>query len=541
MNGAVAAAWIVAGLTCLCLSLYRCFCWRPLKLSRLLRSHGLTVLPYTPIVGNTLEISRLQQAAYSCPHASGPLDHRYLSRIWAFYFAKCTDSSTSRGASAGNSFVFWLGQRPSLSVVNADQAKEILSSKWKEYVKFPTAYVAVKRIFGRSLLTVDADEWEHRRRILNPAFATDKLKAMGAQMFACVIEMIESWEQHAQHNSMSEFELDVSREFLKVSADILCRTSFGSNYKEGKAVFEDQQTIIKATYRDMARHAIFPGYRFLPTARNRLCWALQRRIDKTLRRIVENRTLGVCNHEANSYGEDLLGRILAANSSALASGSVLTTKDIIDECRTFFFAGHDTAANLLTWAAMLMAAYPDWQERARAEVLEMHGSEGHVNAHSKLKILEMILLETLRLYTPVPQLISRTKAADCSTGAQEAVDKQASMPPGVRLTILCGVVHRDKELWGDDADEFHPERFANGIARACKGMHGFMAFGFGPHICIGQTFAMLEAKLVLASVLQRFCFRLSPTYQHAPYLRATLTPQHGMPLLITSLSQQQRV
>ncbi|MCO5563174.1 hypothetical protein L7F22_016811 [Adiantum nelumboides] len=535
INGAVALAWIAVGLSLLFLSLYRRYCWRPLKLSRLLRSHGLTVLPFTPFVGNSLEISRVQQAAYSSPLSSGPSDHRYLSRIWAFHFAKCADASASR---AGNSVVFWLGQRPSLNIVNANQAKDILSSKFKEYVKFPTAYVAVKRIFGRSLLTVDGDDWEHRRRILNPAFASDKVKAMGVQMFACVTEMIDSWERQAQQSSMSEFELDVSKEFLKVTADVLCRTSFGSNYKEGKAVFEDQRTIIKETYRDFARHTILPGYRFLPTARNRLCWTLQRRIDKTLRQIVENRILGVRNHEADSYGEDLLGRILAANSSMLANERVLTIKDIIDECRTFFFAGHDTTANLLTWAAMLMAAYPDWQERAREEVLGMHGFGGHVNAHSKLKILEMILLETLRLYPPVPQLISRTRAATHGNGAQEAMDKRIIVPPGVRLTVLCGVVHRDKELWGDDADDFYPERFANGIARACKGMHGFMAFGFGPHICIGQTFAMLEAKLVLASVLQRFNFRLSPTYQHAPHLQATLSPQHGMPLLIRPLSKQ---
>ncbi|MCO5567391.1 hypothetical protein L7F22_021081 [Adiantum nelumboides] len=169
----------------------------------------------------------------------------------------------------------------------------------------------------------------------------------------------------------------------------------------------------------------------------------------------------------------------------LANGRVLTIKDIINECRTFFFAGHDTIASLLAWATMCMVAYPDWQEHAKEEVLGMNEFGGHVNAHNKLKFLEMILLETLRLYPPVPQLISCTKVATHGNGAQDVMDKRIIVPPDVWLTVLCGVVHRDKELWGDDVDDIHPKQFANGIARACKGMHEFMAFGFGPHICIG--------------------------------------------------------
>ncbi|MCO5567392.1 hypothetical protein L7F22_021082 [Adiantum nelumboides] len=125
----------------------------------------------------------------------------------------------------------------------------------------------------------------------------------------------------------------------------------------------------------------------------------------------------------------------------LANERVLTIEDIIDECSTFFFAGHDTIASLLTWAAMLMAAYLDWQEHAREEVLGMHEFGGHVNAHSKLKFLEMIVLETLRLYPPVPQLISRTRVATHGNGPQEAMDKRIIVPPDVWLTVLCGVVH----------------------------------------------------------------------------------------------------
>ncbi|KAH7424338.1 hypothetical protein KP509_11G003200 [Ceratopteris richardii] len=459
--------------------------WKPSSVARLLRSRGFTVLPYTAVVGNALDINRLQNIAYSTP----------------LY-----------------------------------DAKVILSSDYKEYVKFPTAYVTVQRLFGRSILTVDGDNWEHRRRILNPAFASDKLKTMSAHMLTCIQAMLDRWEQRRchRHAATAELELDIMQEFSDVSADVLTRTCFGSNFEEGKSVFEDQQAIIEATFRDAARSAIFPLYRFLPTARNRLCWRLQSRIHKTLKQIVENRLYAVQKSQADSYGDDLLGRILAANTSSLADGAVLTTQDIIDDCKSFFFAGHETTACLLAWAAMLMASYPDWQDRAREEVLEISEEAGKINGHGKLKVLEMILLETLRLYPPVPQLISRTRSQGYGT-TPEVSEKKLNVPPGVRITVLNGLMHRDKEMWGDDVDEFRPERFANGISRACKGMHGFMPFGYGPHICIGQTFAMLEAKLVLASVLQRFRIHLPEAYQHAPRLYGVLRPQYGMPLLITRI------
>ncbi|KAH7282922.1 hypothetical protein KP509_35G053500 [Ceratopteris richardii] len=376
-----------------------------------------------------------------------------------------------------------------------------------------------------------------RRRILNPAFASDKLKAMGAQMLVCIQEMLDDWEQRLLEvkSATTELELDMMREFSKVSADVLSRTCFGSNFKEGKAVFEDQETLIEAIYQDAMRYAIIPFYRFLPTVRNRLCWKLQRRIHETLKAIIENRMRAVQKCQADSYGDDLLGRILMVNGSSLAHGVVLTTQDIIDECRTFFFAGHETTASLLAWATMLMACNPEWQDRAGAEVLEMRG-DGYINAHSKLKTLEMILLETLRLYPPIPQLISRTRLQGLYGATHEGTEeRKLDIPPGVRINVLCGVMHRDKKMWVDNVDEFHPERFANGVSRACKSMHGFMAFGYGPHTCIGQTFAMLEAKLVLASMLHSFRFCLPHTYEHAPRLYGTLRPQHGMPLLITPM------
>ncbi|XP_059284996.1 11-oxo-beta-amyrin 30-oxidase-like [Lycium ferocissimum] len=141
--------------------------------------------------------------------------------------------------------------------------------------------------------------------------------------------------------------------------------------------------------------------------------------------------------------------------------------------------------------------------------------------------VNMILLETLRLYPP-GVMFTRILGETTKLG-------NITLPSGVQVNIPTFFIHRDQEIWGTDANEFNPERFSEGVASSTKGKFAYFPFGYGPRVCIGQNFAILEAKVALTTFLQHFSFELSPSYAHAPFLVVTLQAQYGAQVILRKL------
>jgi cytochrome P450 len=139
----------------------------------------------------------------------------------------------------------------------------------------------------------------------------------------------------------------------------------------------------------------------------------------------------------------------------------------------------------------------------------------------------MVLNETLRLYPPATRIIRK---------AYKAIKLgQFSLPKGAVLSFSILAMHHNEKFWGPDANLFKPERFTTGVSKAAINPNAFFPFSLGPRNCIGQNFAMSEAKSVLAMILQRFSFSLSPGYKHDPVVVLTLQPQHGMQITFKSI------
>jgi PHYB activation tagged suppressor 1 len=290
----------------------------------------------------------------------------------------------------GKVFLSWTGSTPRLWAGDLDMAKRILSDKAGPYVK-PDQGPALLALLGMGLVFTEGDDWARHRRVVHPAFAMDRLKSMTAAMAACAAEVIGDWEARVAASASGEATVEVGQWFTELTADVISHTAFGSSYRQGKEVFLAQQELQLMVFASINNVVVrVPGMDHVPTKANVRRWQLERTVRGTLTAIIDERLASA--KESKGYGNDLLGLMLKANAGDDngKTQQVMSMDEIIDECKTFFFAGHDTTAHLLTWTMFLLGTHPEWQQRLREEVLrECGGAEVPLNADAlnKLKLV----------------------------------------------------------------------------------------------------------------------------------------------------------
>lgn len=479
--------------------------WTPRRLGLALRAQGLRGTRYRLFTGDVAENARLNREARSKPLPLG--SHDIIPRVLPMFCNAIKEH--------GKVSFTWFGPTPRVMIPDPELVKEILSNKFGHYGKPKSSRIG--KLLAQGVVSLEGEKWAKHRRILNPAFHHEKIKRMLPVFSTCCIEMITTWENSMSSEGLSE--LDVWPEFQNLTGDVISRTAFGSNYQEGRRIFQLQEELAERLIQSF-QTLFIPGYWFLPTKNNRRMREIDREVRTILRGIIGKRDRAIKNGEASN--DDLLGLLVESNMRE-SNGKAdlgMSTEDMIEECKLFYFAGMETTSVLLTWTLILLSMHPEWQERAREEVLHHFGrTTPDLDNLSRLKIVTMILYEVLRLYPPVVFLTRRTY--------KEMELGGIKYPAGVNLMLPLIFIHHDPNIWGEDASEFNPERFSEGISNATKFQSAFFPFGGGPRICIGQTFALLEAKMALSTILQRFSFEISPSYTHAPYTVITLHPQHG--------------
>ncbi|KAJ0637739.1 putative secologanin synthase [Helianthus annuus] len=486
---------------------------QPRRLERHLRLQGINGTSYKLLFGDSKKMGQMAKEANQNPIS---IHDDIVPRLMPFVYQATK--------TYGNMFFTWFGPTPVVHVLDPGLAKDVLS-RFNDFQKLRRTNPYVKILF-QGLIDYEGDKWFKHRKIINPAFLAHKFKYMAPAIHLSCTEMIDRWRMllGREHS----YELDVFPYLQTLTSDVISRTAFGSNYEEGRRIFELQKEIVPLIL-EITRHSVYiPGSWFLPTKKNLRIKKIDKHVKGSIRGIINKRLKAMESGQPSQ--DDLLGILLESNQKEVQQMSI---EDVIEECKLFYFAGQETTSNLLVWSMILLSQHQCWQEQARDEVFRVFGRDKpDIDGLSRLKtvshtvheVVTMILHEVLRIYPAVQSLYRLTN--------EETKLGKTSLPSRTAVIVPVLLLHHDHETWGDDVNEFKPERFSEGVLKATKGHMSYFPFGWGPRICIGQNFAMMEAKIVLAMILQHFSFVLSPSYVHAPQSIITLQPQFGAHLII---------
>ncbi|VFQ77593.1 unnamed protein product [Cuscuta campestris] len=421
----------------------------------------------------------------------------------------------------GKVFIYWLGTEPFLYIANPELLKQISATVMGKSWGKPTVFKEDREpLFGKGLNMVEGDDWVRHRHIITPAFTPSALKGMTSLMVESARKTVDRWTTMTECGCV---EINVQGEITSMTAEIIGKASFGITYEEGKHVFEKLRAM-HATLFKSTRYVGVPFGNLLSPRKTMEAKKLGKEIDDLLIAIIEDQ------RKRSPSGRDLLSLLLTENEEMMGK-TALTSKELVDECKTFFFGGYETITLALTWTLLVLALHPEWQRELKEEIKEVIGDgdccEVDATKLAELKKMGLVMSEVLRLYPPSPN-------AQRQARADIRVDSIV-VPRGTNMWVDIVSMHHDKELWGEDANEFKPERFQDDMNGGCKGKAGFLPFGFGGRMCIGRNLATMEYKIVLTLILARFSFSVSPNYKHSPSIMFSLRPAHGLPLLVSTL------
>jgi cytochrome P450 len=392
--------------------------------------------------------------------------------------------------------------------------KHVLVDNAGNYRKDPIQRRILATGLADGLLSVEDKRWEVQRRTLAPLFARRPVASFTDAMLTAADLLTDRWRRVEPNTT-----IDVAAELTLLTLNVLALTIFsdgiGGNLDEFRAA-------MNAYFASLGRIGVFdllgvPD--FVPRPGQRRLAQTMAYFEKIIDDIIEVRRRRLEGSPDRGTTDDLLTLLLRALDPA--TGQPMNFAEMRSNILTFLSAGHETTANTLAWSVFLLSQAPDWRARVREEAdRELKGDR--VGLADRLIVTRAVVEEALRLYPPIAALSRMSKQAD-TLGSHP-------IKPRSLIVIAPYVLHRHESLW-DRPDIFDPGRFLP-AAKTKIPRFAYLPFGAGPRTCIGSSFALLEATVVLATLVQRFELRLVPDAEVWPVQKITLRPAHGLPMWI---------
>ena len=362
------------------------------------------------------------------------------------------------------------------------------------------------------LLTAEAHNWRVQRRALAPLFSRKTVMNFTSAMIAAAQGMV---ERIARRQGVVT---DVAVEATRVTLEVLERTIFSDGLGHNA---EDIRVAMKGYFETIGRIDPFdmlgvPG--FIPRPGRRKVRPMMRVFETAIDRIIATRRERLAK-DPDGTPRDILTFLLKAADPE--TGEALTESEIRANILTFIAAGHETTANCISWSLFLLSKSEPWRERVRDEAERV--LDGPLDGLAdRLVDTRAVIDEANRLYPPIAAISRAAKGPDELAGE--------SIRRGTMVVIAPYVLHRHRALW-EKPDVFDPNRF-RGAARHSVDRFSYLPFGVGPRICIGATFAIQEAAIVVATIVRNFDFSLLRGHVAWPELKVTLRPRGGLAMVL---------
>ncbi|HEY7850413.1 MAG TPA: cytochrome P450, partial [Ktedonobacterales bacterium] len=357
----------------------------------------------------------------------------------------------------------------------------------------------LKRFLGEALLTTDGDIHRRQRRLVQPAFHRKRVESYAATMTSQTQQMLDRWQVGD--------ELDMAQALQELTLRIIVQALFDLDLQEqGTAISQLFSTVIENN-RPGPLGEMLAKLNVGPVKRAQ---AARARLDQFVYGLIAQRRA-----EGRDHG-DVLSMLLAARDE---DGAPMTDVQLRDQAMTLIAAGHETTSNALAWTFYLLARNPDKYATLRAEVTTVLGGRTATAADlPQMPYLDAVIMEAMRIYPPA-WTVNRTALEPFELGGYQ-------FPAGTRAIISQWVIHHLPEVWGDP-ETFRPKRWTPEFRQQLP-RGAYFPFGAGPRICIGMPLAEIEARLLLATMLQRFTPRMVAGWPVETRPRVTLRMRHGI-------------
>ncbi len=401
-------------------------------------------------------------------------------------------------------------------IVNEPNAiRHILLDNSANYTKSELTRRLLEPGLGRGLLTSEGETWRRHRRIMAPAFDHRSIIGYALIMTDVTTDLLARWDALPDLS-----EIDVAAAMMKTTLHIISRAMFSSDSDEIVDVVERGVGHYQRTVRPGLLDLLgLPAWLSRVLSSRRAAVALNE-FDRSVDRLLSSR-----GSSPNIEQKDLLDRLIAARDTDTGGG--MTAQEVRDQVVTVFMAGHETTAQALAWTWYLLSLHPAIESKLHAEVETVLGGRApRYEDLASLRYTRMVLEESMRLFPPAHTMAREPIAADHILGQQ--------IPAGTLVLIVPWLLHRKASLW-EQPHRFDPERFSPEQV-AARERFTYIPFGAGPRICIGASFAMTEAMLIIAMIAQRYRLRLKPGYPVEPQGLITLRPRYGLPMILNRRS-----